>query len=129
MTIELSVREAYTRDVGRGVVRIDYDTMDKLEVSTGSLVKVEGSRGHLCKALPLYPSDEDRGIVRMDGLIRGNSGVQIDGKVVLSKGPDQAAASSITLTPSQAGPPVDERYLADALEGVAVTVGDTLRVE
>jgi len=29
-TISLKVLEAYTRDVGRGLARIDYDTMDSL---------------------------------------------------------------------------------------------------
>ncbi|HYJ01276.1 MAG TPA: hypothetical protein VEW92_03595, partial [Nitrososphaeraceae archaeon] len=29
----LKVLEAYTRDVGRGIARIDYDTMDSLTVS------------------------------------------------------------------------------------------------
>ncbi len=31
----LKVLEAYTRDVGRGVARIDYDSMDSLSASTG----------------------------------------------------------------------------------------------
>ena len=34
----LKVLEAYTRDVGRGIARIDYDTMDSLAVSTGDVV-------------------------------------------------------------------------------------------
>jgi len=29
-TLSLKVLEAYTRDVGRGLARIDYDTMDSL---------------------------------------------------------------------------------------------------
>ncbi|HEX5982287.1 MAG TPA: hypothetical protein VFY77_06440, partial [Nitrososphaeraceae archaeon] len=38
----LKVLEAYTRDVGRGIARIDYDTMDSLAVSTGDVVEIRG---------------------------------------------------------------------------------------
>jgi hypothetical protein len=32
-TVQLKVYEAYVRDVGRGIARIDYDTMEKLVTS------------------------------------------------------------------------------------------------
>jgi len=35
--LSLKVLEAYTRDVGRGVARIDYDSMDTLNASTGDV--------------------------------------------------------------------------------------------
>ncbi|HZL24729.1 MAG TPA: hypothetical protein VFC05_15500, partial [Nitrososphaeraceae archaeon] len=58
----LKVLEAYTRDVGRGIARIDYDTMDSLAVSTGDVVEIRGKRRTTAKCLPLYPSDEGKGI-------------------------------------------------------------------
>ena len=36
-TLSLKIVEAYTRDVGRGVARIDYESMDFLSASTGAL--------------------------------------------------------------------------------------------
>ena len=39
--LSLKVLEAYTRDVGRGVARIDYDSMDTLNASTGMLLKLK----------------------------------------------------------------------------------------
>ena len=36
--LSLKVLEAYTRDVGRGVARIDYDSMDTLNASTGDVL-------------------------------------------------------------------------------------------
>jgi len=58
--MKLKVLEAYTRDVGHGVIRIDYDTMDLLKMSTGDIVKITGKRTTYGKVLPLYPSDEDK---------------------------------------------------------------------
>ena len=42
--IILKVLEAYTRDVGRGVARIDYDAMDLLGASTGDFIEIKGKR-------------------------------------------------------------------------------------
>ena len=36
-TFSLKILEAYTRDVGRGVARIDYDSMDSLSASSTCL--------------------------------------------------------------------------------------------
>jgi len=33
-SVSLKVLEAYSRDIGRGVARIDYDTMDEIDAST-----------------------------------------------------------------------------------------------
>ena len=42
--LSLKVLEAYTRDVGRGVARIDYDSMDHLSASTGDVIEIKGKR-------------------------------------------------------------------------------------
>ena len=70
--LSLKVLEAYTRDVGRGVARIDYDSMDNLGASTGDVIEIKGKRRTVAKCLPLYPSDEGKGIIRIDGLGRNN---------------------------------------------------------
>ena len=75
--LSLKVLEAYTRDVGRGVARIDYDSMDTLNASTGDVIEIKGKRRTVAKCLPLYPSDEGKGIIRIDGLGRNNSGIAV----------------------------------------------------
>jgi transitional endoplasmic reticulum ATPase len=123
----LKVLEAYTRDVGRGVVRLDYDAMDSLEASTGDVVEIKGKRKTVGKCLPLYPSDEGRGVVRIDGLLRNNSGVAIGDSVIVKK-IKAPPAEKIIVSPLEAIPPIDERYLADALESVPVTKGDNIMI-
>ncbi|MCP8314726.1 MAG: CDC48 family AAA ATPase [archaeon] len=125
--ISLKVLEAYTRDVGRGVARIDYDTMDALGASTGDIVEVRGKRRTVAKCLPLYPSDEGRGVIRVDGLIRNNSGVAIGDTVIIKK-IKALPAEKVVVAPLEAIPPIDERYLADALESVPVTKGDNVMI-
>jgi transitional endoplasmic reticulum ATPase len=123
----LKVLEAYTRDVGRGVARIDYDAMDALDASTGDVIEIKGKRRTVAKCLPLYPSDEGRGVIRIDGLIRNNSGVAIGDTVTITK-IRAPSAEKVVVAPLEAIPPIDERYLADALESVPVTKGDNIMI-
>lgn len=123
----LKVLEAYTRDVGRGVSRIDYDAMDALDASTGDVIEINGKRRTVAKCLPLYPSDEGRGVIRIDGLIRNNSGVAIGDTVTIKK-IRAPPAEKVSVAPLEAIPPIDERYLADALESVPVTKGDNIMI-
>ncbi len=125
--VTLKVLEAYTRDVGRGVARIDYDAMDALDASTGDIIEIKGKRRTVAKCLPLYPSDEGRGVIRIDGLIRNNSGVAIGDTVTIKK-IKAPPAEKVVVAPLEAIPPIDERYLADALESVPVTKGDNIMI-
>ena len=126
-TLSLKVLEAYTRDVGRGVARIDYDSMDSLSASTGDVIEIRGKRRTVAKCLPLYPSDEGKGIIRVDGLVRNNAGVAIGDTVVVTK-VKAVPAEKVIVAPLEAIPPIDERYLADALESVPLIKGDNVMV-
>ncbi len=125
--LSLKVLEAYTRDVGRGVARIDYDSMDTLNASTGDVIEIKGKRRTVAKCLPLYPSDEGKGIIRIDGLGRNNAGIAIGDTITVRK-IKAVAAEKVVVAPLEAIPPIDERYLADALESVPLIKGDNVMV-
>jgi transitional endoplasmic reticulum ATPase len=125
--ISLKVLEAYTRDVGRGTARIDYDTMASLAVSTGDIIEIKGKRRTVVKCLPLYPSDEGKGIIRLDGLVRNNAGIAI-GDAINAKKIKAVPAEKVVISPLEAIPPIDERYLADALESMPLIKGDNVMV-
>jgi transitional endoplasmic reticulum ATPase len=128
MTYTLKILEAYTRDVGRGVARIDYDSMDSLSASTGDVIEIKGGkRRTVAKCLPLYPSDEGKGLIRVDGLVRNNAGVAIGDTVEITK-MKTSPAEKVIVAPLEAIPPIDERYLADALESVPLIKGDNVMV-
>ncbi|MEC9416633.1 MAG: CDC48 family AAA ATPase, partial [Thermoproteota archaeon] len=112
---------------GRGVARIDYDSMDTLNASTGDVIELKGKRRTVAKCLPLYPSDEGKGIIRIDGLGRNNSGIAI-GDTITVKKIKAVPAEKVVVAPLEAIPPIDERYLADALESVPLIKGDNVMV-
>ncbi len=124
----LKVLEAYTRDVGRGVARMDHNSMDTLGASAGDVIEIKGKKGRtVAKCLPLYPSDEDKEIIRIDGLGRNNSGVEM-GDTIMVRKIKAAAAERVVVEPLESAPPIDGRYMADSLESVPLVKGDYIMV-
>jgi len=126
-SVSLKILEAYARDFGRGVARIDYDTMDEIDASTGDIIEIKGKRRTVAKCLPLYPSDEGKGMIRMDGLVRNNAETFLEDSIIVRK-IKAVAAEKVVVDPIEAMPPIDERYLADALESVPLIKGDNVMV-
>lgn len=167
----LTVLEAYTRDVGRGVARIDDKMMVKLGLSKGDVIEIKGKRRTVANCLPnlslqeleaervqraqihekleqdkiaeknnhetdwtgrnipacelkLVTSDK---IIRIDGLTRNNAGIAIGDKIEIRK-VNAVDAEQVAVSPLEAIPPIDERYLADALENFPLIKGDNVMV-
>jgi len=40
LNLELKILEAYSRDIGRGIARIDYDSMDSIIATTGDIIEI-----------------------------------------------------------------------------------------
>lgn len=77
--------------------------------TTGDVIEIKGKRRTVAKCLPLYPSDEGKGIIRIDGLGRNNSGIAI-GDTITVKKIKAVAAERIVVAPLESIPPIDERY-------------------
>ncbi|WP_456329853.1 CDC48 family AAA ATPase [Archaeoglobus sp.] len=127
--ITLRVAEAYYRDVGRGVARIDPAVMEKYGLQSGDIIEIIGKSIVPAIVWPSYPEDRGTGIIRIDGSIRSNAGVGIDDKVRIRK-VTAKPAEKITLAPTE---PVrlmgGEAYLLRLLEGRPVIKGQKIRVE
>ncbi|MPZ05432.1 MAG: AAA family ATPase, partial [Nitrososphaeraceae archaeon] len=131
LNLELKILEAYSRDVGRGIARIDYDSMDSIIATTGDIIEIrvdeKSTRKTVAKCLPLYPSDEGKGIIRIDGIVRNNADLAIGDTAHIRK-IKVKPAEKVIVAPLEAIPPIDERYLSDSLESVSMTKGDNFMV-
>ena len=126
--ITLRVVEAKTRDVSRGIARIDSRIMEKLGFAIGEAIAVEGERRAVAKLWPGYPEDEGREIIRIDGNTRRNAGVGIDDRVAIYK-VEAKPARSITLAPTEPLRIVGgENYLAQIMVERIVTRGDVVEI-
>jgi len=126
-TVELFVAEALKTDVGRGIIRLDSETMERLGVTTGDVVEIKGKKSTVAIVWPAHPHDEGHKLIRMDGQVRQNAGVGMGDKVVVKK-IDAKPAKKVVFSPYQPmrfSPGFDE-LLKRRLEGRPVMKGDTL---
>jgi transitional endoplasmic reticulum ATPase len=100
MELELKVTEALKNDVGRGVVRLDTATRNKLKIAAGDFVEVAGKKSTGAIVWRAYAEDEGLGIVRMDGIIRQNALVSLGDKVII-KNANSNEAKKVTISPAQ----------------------------
>jgi len=100
MEVELKVTEALKNDVGRGVVRLDTATRNKLKIAAGDFVEVLGKKSTGAIVWRAYAEDEGLGIVRMDGILRQNTMVSLGDKVII-KNASVSEAKKVTISPAQ----------------------------
>ncbi len=124
--IVVKVAEARSRDVGRGIARIDPVIFEKMGLMPGDTILIEGKKKTAAMVMRGYPEDEGSGLIRIDGYTRRNAGVGIDDKVTIKK-VSATPATQITFAPTQ---PLrlmgGEEYLKNLLEGRVITRGDVI---
>jgi len=127
--VVLKVLEAYHRDAGRGIARIDIRVMQKLNLVSGDVIEIIGKSKAAAVVWPGYSDDTGKGVIRIDGNIRGNLGVGIDDKVIVRK-VEAKEASRIVISPTEHLRIVGgDRYLLKILEGRALMKGQNIRLE
>jgi transitional endoplasmic reticulum ATPase len=124
--VSLRVAEAQSRDVGRGIARIDPKISSEIGLSAGDVVEIHGKKKTVAIYWPGYQEDYGKGIIRIDGYIRNNAGAGIDEKVDIKK-VDAKEAKKITIAPTE---PLrimgGEEYLKQILENRVISRGDLI---
>ncbi|TCO77370.1 CDC48 family AAA ATPase [Marinisporobacter balticus] len=129
--ISLSVLEAESKDVGRGIARMDSEDMIRLGADVGDIILISGQKDTAAKLLPVHKEYRGKSIIQMDGIIRENAGVGIDDKVIVKKS-SYSQARSVTLCPITDGSDVSEEwdteYIRKLLEELPTMEGNLVRV-
>jgi transitional endoplasmic reticulum ATPase len=127
--LTLRVSEAVTKDVGRGIARIDPKDMAKIGAEVGDIVEILGKRATVAKAMPAYMEDRDKDIIQIDGIARENAQISLGEKAQVQR-VDYKPANTIILAaiaPRGALRERDTKYIGRLLEGLAVVPGDRVR--
>jgi len=127
-SIPLRVAEAYHRDAGKGVARINVGIMAGLGLENGGVVEIKGKDRVYAIAWPGNPEDP-QDIIRIDGNTRANLGTGIDSKVQVSRAQARPARKVVVAPTRQIRFIGGPQYLLRMLEGRAVVKGEMLRVE
>jgi len=128
--IQLRVGDARQRDVARGIARIDQRAMQKLGISAGDVIEISGKRITTAIAWPAYSEDQDRGIIRIDGLTRKNAGAAIN-EYAIVRPAEVKDAIAIVLAPVDMRLNVDKdftKFVKNRLMERAFVEGDTTLV-
>jgi len=125
--LRLKVAEADQRDVGKGIVRISDDYMNKIGVRPLDVIEVKGSRSTATLAVSAYTGDQGLDIIRMDGLIRSNAGSSI-GQYVDVRRAEWSEAKHVTLAPVTKGMQIfaPGEVLIKVFQGRPVCKGDVI---
>ncbi|MCF8044129.1 MAG: CDC48 family AAA ATPase [Desulfarculaceae bacterium] len=125
--IKLRVTEALAKDMGRAFARMGPEDMDRLQVTIGDIVEVNGVRRTYCKAMPTYKEFRGQARVQLDGLSRENAGVGVDETVTVRTSACRPA-EQVVLGPTNIRPaPRDLPYIGGLLDGLPVVEGDRIR--
>ncbi|WP_340820417.1 CDC48 family AAA ATPase [Methanolobus sp. WCC4] len=127
--ITVSVGQAYPRDAGRGIARLDKTLMQQIGAISGDIIEIKGKEKCYAIVWPGYVEDSGKELVRIDGNLRNNAKVGIDEKVTLKK-VQVTEAESISLAPTKETHLVGgARFILRILEGRPVVKGQNIRVE
>jgi len=131
--IELVVMEAEPDKVGTGYASMSRRIMGQLNIVPGDIIEIVGKRNTFAIAWPLR-FDDNRTIIRIDGIIRRNAGVSICDTVKVHPA-SLKPASKVTLAPLDSRIPEDllhharSRIYERALsQSIPVNRGDIIQV-
>ncbi len=96
--VTLTVAEAIQADVGQGKARIDTQTRVELDLSPGDIIRIEGGKTSAAVVWRVLSEDENKGIIRIDGLVRKNAGASL-GDPVMVMHADVKPAQKVVLAP------------------------------
>jgi len=126
--IVLQVQDPDPTHVGRNIVTLDKETKTLLNITSGDIVQIEGTKKTAAIVWPARTEDEGKKIIRMDSFIRHNSGVGLNERVKVSKVVPQEAKKVILA-------PIEEvriiasgydRILKKSFLGRPLNVGDNV---
>jgi len=132
--VTLVVWEALQEDVGLIRARIDQATREALGVSIGEIIRLEGKKVTAARVFRLSEEEENRGIIRIDPLVRQNSGVRVGDKIKVSRA-EVKPAETLVLAPIIAEnqrirfAPGIEDYVRRSLLRRPIVEGDIISVQ
>ena len=98
--VQLEVAKAYPNDSGRGIARLDPDTLLHLKLSPGDIIEIEGAETTAAKVWRADRQDWNTDTVRIDGFTRQNADVGIGERVSIRKA-DAKKADTLVLAPPE----------------------------
>ena len=128
LEISVEVQSEFLPDKGKGIARLDADSMKRLDISSGDIIEIQGQRKTYSKCLASPKKNHVHGILNLDGLIRNNAGINI-GSIIYIKKILATRAKKITIAPLEITSFVEESEIKEALTLFPIIQGDNVVFE
>ncbi|TFG18961.1 MAG: AAA family ATPase [Promethearchaeota archaeon] len=128
--LSLRITEAQTKDVGRGIARLDPDLSGAYKIKSGDVVQLENpltGKKTACIVWAGFREDAGKGVIRIDGSTRKNLDASLDERVYVRKIEVKPADSVTFAWVDRAMRLKNTQYFAQVLENRIVSPGDLLR--
>ncbi len=96
----LQVAAARQEESGQGIARMPRSVFQKLGITDGDVVEIQGKRTTAAIAMSAYPEDDTLDVVRLDGLQRGNAETA-SGEHVVIIAAESRPATRVVFAPAQ----------------------------
>ncbi len=129
MDEKLRIKDAFKEDAGRGIVRIDPEISNFLNLKVGDIIKISHSlsdRNTVARLASGKINDKGKRIIRMDPSLRRNLKISIDDFVEIKKIEAQTAEKVTFAALNDTLIPRDPQTLTRKLENRVFTKGDNL---
>ncbi|MDH3339773.1 MAG: hypothetical protein OEL84_00655 [Nitrosopumilus sp.] len=126
--ISVEVKSGFLPDKGKGIARLDRDSMKLLDLSSGDIIEIQGQRKTYSKCLAVPEKNNSLGILNIDGLIRSNAGISIGNRIYIKK-ITVLDAKQITIAPLEIIPFIEESEIKKTLIGFPIIQGDNIVLE
>ncbi|MBN2155749.1 MAG: CDC48 family AAA ATPase [Candidatus Lokiarchaeota archaeon] len=128
--LSLRVADARSKDVGRGIARLDPDLAAAYQIKSGDVIQLENplmGKKTACLVWPGFRDDAGKAVIRIDGSTRRNLNASLDERVYVRKITVKPAESVTFAWVDRAMRLKNTQYFAQVLENRVVSPGDLLR--
>ncbi|WP_214658719.1 CDC48 family AAA ATPase [Candidatus Formimonas warabiya] len=126
-SICLSVAEALTKDVGRGIARMDPVDMQSAGVHIGDVIIIRGKKESAARVMPAYADNRGDRLIQIDGITRENVGALLGDKVSVQKG-DVQPCRQLVLRFLNNRLPLNSDFVLRTIQGLPLKQGDKIRI-
>jgi transitional endoplasmic reticulum ATPase len=112
--IAVEIQNASASDRGKGIARLDADSMRRLGIPSGGIIEIQGQRKMYAKCLQSQKENHTFGILNLDVLIRSNAGICIGSRIYIKRNP-VTKARKISLAPLEITSFLEESEIKEAM--------------
>jgi transitional endoplasmic reticulum ATPase len=117
--ISVEIQAASFSDKGKGIAKLDINSMRFLGIPSGEIIEIQGQRKAYARCLQSTKENHVPGILNIDGLICSNAGIGIGSRIYIKRIP-VTKARNVTLAPLDITSFIEESEIKEAMKSFPI---------